>query len=357
MKCKKMWFGLGCVSILIIAFCLLFFCRGQKFEVSGHSDGRRFYNNPPSEDKKVSEVIKWRIERVVDGIVGWKRSDVRMLDVVKVYSPFLGKDKVFVSFIGHSTFLIRLGDKNILTDPVFSDRVGLFGVVGPKRYTEPGVKFEDLPRIDFALISHNHYDHLDIPTLRKLHVAFGTRFVTGLGNCRIIVGAIKGARCMELDWWHDLDVANDLRISFVPAKHWSRRGLTDSNKTLWGSFVVKYLKKNFYISGDTAYGGHFKEARDVFGEFEFALLPIGSYKPRWFMKSAHANPDEILMAYKDLGAKRAVFMHFNTFDLGDDKYNEAVLAMNDVIAKNKSVKRGDLIVPKFGESFIFNFEE
>src|SRR6185503_7337082 len=179
---------------------------------------------------------------------------------------------------------------NVLTDPVWSERVSPVSWAGPKRVRPPGLAFEQLPRIDVVLISHNHYDHLDLDTLRRLERAHQPLFVTCLGN-RAFLAQHGLGRVTELDWWDTAPVGSG-RVLCTPAQHWSGRGLSDRNRTLWGGFVIELADRTVYFAGDTGYCAQFAEIRSRYGVVDVALLPIAAYKPRWFMREQHMNPDE-----------------------------------------------------------------
>jgi L-ascorbate metabolism protein UlaG (beta-lactamase superfamily) len=211
---------------------------------------------------------------------------------------------VRVTFINHSTVLIQLPGCNILTDPIWSERASPVPWAGPRRHRPPGVRLEDLPPIDVLLLSHNHYDHLDRPTLRRLTP---THTITPLG-----VGGI------ELDWWQSIDVAG-LHITAVPATHFSGRDLFDRNGTLWCGYSIATAHGPVYFAGDTGFNGTpFTEMRERLGEPMLALLPIGAYKPRWIMQPMHMSPTDAADAHALLGSKHSVAIHFGTFQLTDE---------------------------------------
>jgi L-ascorbate metabolism protein UlaG (beta-lactamase superfamily) len=218
-----------------------------------------------------------------------------------------------VTFIGHSTFLIQTSEGTLLTDPMYSMRAGPFNVFGPRRVRAPGVRFDDLPPITTVLLSHNHYDHCDLPTLRSLARRFDPTVVTPIGNAAIVRSAgIR--RVEELDWWED-STLSAVPTSLTPARHFSARGLGDRNRALWGGFMTLVGGKRLFFAGDTAYAPFFHEIRQRFGPVDLALLPIGAYEPRWFMRSVHMNPDEAAQAHVDLHAAHSIGMHFGTFPL------------------------------------------
>ena len=225
-----------------------------------------------------------------------------------------------VTWIGHSTVLVQLDGVTFLTDPTWAERSGPFsGRIGVRRYTPPGIAFEDLPRIDFVLISHDHYDHLDEPTVRRLARTFDPLFIVPMG--------IKGwladrgiTRAIELDWGESVTVRG-LSVVCMPAQHGSGRTALDQGRRLWSAWAVLGSKR-FYFAGDTGYYRHFKEAGDTLGPFDLAALPIGSYTPREIARPVHISPEEAVQAGLDLGAAHLLGVHWGTFALAREPYDE-----------------------------------
>ena len=218
-----------------------------------------------------------------------------------------------ITFVGHSTFLIQTAAGNVLTDPMYSKRASPLTWIGPRRVRQPGVRFDDLPAISTVLLSHNHYDHCDLPTLRMLAKRFDPVVVTPLGNGRLARSA-GVRRVEELDWWQEARRSAP-SITLTPARHFSARTPFDRNCALWGGFAFLAGDVRIYFAGDTAYGSFFRDIRRRLGAIDVALLPIGAYEPRWFMQAVHMNPAEAVQAHADLGAKQSVAMHFGTFQL------------------------------------------
>jgi N-acyl-phosphatidylethanolamine-hydrolysing phospholipase D len=223
-----------------------------------------------------------------------------------------------LTWIGHATFLVRMGGVRFLTDPVFADRVSPLSFAGPRRLVPPGVPLAALPPVDFAVISHDHYDHTDLAAVRTLS-ARGVRFVTPLGVGGLVRAA--GGQAIELDWWQTADVAG-LRVHCVPAQHFSGRGLLDRNRRLWAGFVVEDARRRVYHAGDTGYFAGFAQVATRLGTIDLALLPIGAYLPRPMMQRVHMDPEEAVRAALDLRARATVGMHFGTFDLADEPLDE-----------------------------------
>jgi L-ascorbate metabolism protein UlaG (beta-lactamase superfamily) len=238
----------------------------------------------------------------------------RHVDVTPQLPPEPRDDRdVVVTFIGHSTFLIRSAQATILTDPMFSKRASPVPFAGPKRVHAPGVRLEDLPRIDVVLISHNHYDHCDLPSLRYLAERFQPLVVTPSRN-RELVEKAGITRVEQLGWWQCAR-KSPVPVTVAPAQHFSARTPFDRNRALWGSFVFELAGRRIYFAGDTGYSEHFRVIRARAGRMDLALLPIGAYEPRWFMQDVHMNPAEAVQAHLDLESKHSIAMHFGTFQL------------------------------------------
>lgn len=274
----------------------------------------RFVNLDGSGPKGLGAVLKWS---VLDRIAGKRRKTPDRApvprvepDLARIASPPGPGEAARLTWIGHATFLVQLDGVSLLTDPMLGEKVA--GVI--PRNVAPGVPLEELPRIDAALVSHSHYDHLDLPTLKRL----GVPVYAGLG-LREPLGK-EGLSCTELGWWQSARLGA-VEIAFVPAQHWSRRGFGDTNRTLWGGFVVKGSSATVYHSGDTAYFEGFGEIGRRF-RIDAALLPIGAYDPGWFMSPQHMNPEEALRAFQDLGAATFFAMHWGTFKLADEPLDE-----------------------------------
>lgn len=335
---KAMW-----IYILLIAS--LVSCGGSPVikktsEVKAPFDGQKFSNLEPFQDKKLFDILKWRFGSIATSWPEYKEQ--------KTYKPFSKRSaELQVSVVNHSTVLIQVDNLNILTDPVYSNRTSPISFIGPKRVRNAGIKFEDLPPIDIVLISHNHYDHLDLETLKKLDEKFSPVFLVGLGNKKLLDSAgIKNT--IDMDWWDEHKVSG-LKFHFTPSQHWSARGILDRFETLWGGFYIE-ASKNIYFAGDTGYGEFFKNIKDKYGAPELALLPIGAYEPRWFMRWAHMNPEDAVKAFIDLEAGSALGIHFGTFQLTDEGINKPVEDLADSLTKHK-VDKARFIAPEFGKFY------
>lgn len=254
-----------------------------------------------------------------------------------------------VTWIGHSTVLVQMDHRTFLTDPIWSETPFPVSFVGPKRFAPPALTLEALPPIDFVLVSHNHYDHLDLPTLRWL-VATGTRVFVPLGDA----GWLRAARIgpvEELDWWERREVAG-LEIHCVPAQHWSGRRLTDDCASLWSGWVVTGPTRRFYFAGDSGYFPGFREIGAQLGPFGLAALPIGGYDPPRMMRPVHLDPEEAVQAGLDVGAERILGIHYGTFDLTDEPLDEAPRRFHAEGAR-RGIAPERLWTPPLGETLLW----
>ena len=250
-------------------------------------------------------------------------------------------DDVRVTMVGHATLLIQAAGLNILTDPVWSDRASPLSFAGPKRVSPPGIAFADLPSIQVILLSHNHYDHLDIATLQRLQAAHRPLIITPLGNDTIIRGAVPDARIVVGDWGDRIALENQneshgAEVHIVPAHHWSARGLGDRRMALWGGFMLRTPVGLIYFAGDTGYGDGaiFRAMRECYGAPDVALLPIGAYAPRWFMSAQHTNPEEAVQIMLDLEARHAIGIHWGGFQLTDEAREEPLTLLRAALAEH-----------------------
>jgi L-ascorbate metabolism protein UlaG (beta-lactamase superfamily) len=261
--------------------------------------------------------------------------------------PDLGDAVAALTFVGHATFLIQTRFGNILTDPMYSDRAGPWNILGPRRVRQPAVRFDDLPPVSIVLLTHNHYDHCDRPTLRLLARRFDPIVVTPLGN-----GALARStgirRVEELDWWQQATTP-PLPITLTPAYHFSARTPFDRNRALWGGFMLAVGSTQIFFAGDTAYAPFFRDVRHRFGPIDLAVLPIGAYEPRWFMRVVHMNPAEAVQAHVDLEASASIGMHFGTFQLTTEGIDEPLAALDEA-CRARDIPRSQFRTLGFGES-------
>jgi len=286
---------------------------GHRGAVSDHFDGRRF-RNLAGVPHGIGRVLRWAATRKP---APWRR----WTDAPPGPAPERRVTDLRVTFVNHATLLLQIAGRNILTDPVWSERVSPVSWAGPRRVRPPGIRFQDLPQIDAVLISHNHYDHLDLETLARLHERDRPWIVTGLG-VRSFLRRHGLSNGTELDWWQSAEIGTGLSVTSVPVQHFSGRGLADRDATLWTGFVVSGSAGDVFFAGDTGYGPHFRLIRERFPRLRLAILPIGAYRPEWFMGPVHETPAQALQAFADLGAGTGVGMHFGTFRMTDEGEDE-----------------------------------
>jgi L-ascorbate metabolism protein UlaG (beta-lactamase superfamily) len=276
-----------------------------------HFDGKRFYNPDAPQAAGFWDVLRWKLSSRPE------KSPRFIADVEQSIPPQrVEGSELRVTLVNHSTVLLQQLGMNILTDPIWSERTSPVAWAGPKRRRAPGVAWENLPPIDIVLLSHNHYDHMDLPTLRRLASRGDSTFVVPVG-CAALLRSEKIGPVRELDWGEGLGLKG-CTIHSVPAFHFSSRWLHDRNKTLWCGYVTECQERVVYFAGDTAFGPHFEQIREKFGRPRLALLPIGAYLPRWFMSPVHMGPDDAVRVHQILGAETSIAIHHGTFQLADD---------------------------------------
>src|SRR5215470_1084848 len=307
---------------------------------SDHFNGRQFVNLTGAAGQPFSAVPRMLRTRRAP----WPAR----VEVVPQRPLSLDSSAAVITFVGHSTFLIQTPAGNILTDPMYSQRAGPFNLMGPRRVRQPAVRLEDLPPISIVLLSHNHYDHCDLRTLRRLATHFDPIVATPVGNGRLARRAGLH-RVEELDWWQQA-ATSQAPITPSPAHHLSARSPFDKNRALWGGFQIAAGNTRIYFAGDTAYAPFFRDVRQRLGPIDLALLPIGAYEPRWFMRAVHMNPEEAVQAHLDLEASQSVAMHFGTFPLTAEGIDQPVLDLGDAL-RSKGVARSRFTTLAFGDSF------
>lgn len=283
-------------------------------ETSDHFDGKKFVNPDNAGNHRYWEVLKWWLGGNDKGT--WHQLSAKDEDDFPVPAAKVNPQEFCVTFVNHATYLLQVDGFNILTDPVWSFRASPYQWIGPKRMRKPGIAFEDLPPIDAVLISHNHYDHLDIATIEKLHRNHDPAFIVPLGVEKLLHDH-NISNTTHLDWW-DKHEMKSLSLTAVPARHFSGRGLFDRNKTLWCGYVLHSSIGNIYFAGDTGYGNFIEDIGNHFGPMHTSFIPIGAYKPRWFMEAIHLSPEEAVKAHKDVQSQQSFAMHFGTFPMADD---------------------------------------
>lgn len=302
----------------------------------------------------------FRSPRIIAGVQGvksllkWQRERVRPTWVVEKnlrHKPTLINSKLGelnVVFINHSTFLIQIDGLNIITDPVFANRVGPLGI-GPKRHKPSGLAMNELPKIDIILLSHNHYDHLDIQAVKEIYKKNNSKIICPLG-IGLFLDKHNIKHLPDLNWYEELNLNDNTSILCTEALHFSGRGLSDRNKTLWAGYLIKSRFGDVYFVGDTGYNENiFTEIGKQHKDISLALIPIGAYKPEWFMSSVHISPAQAVMLHKAVGAKQSIAMHWGTFALADDGMYTAVEEIKK-FHTTKDIKEDEFIILENGES-------
>lgn len=365
---KKIAVLLFCLALI----CILVFathgadsgmCADDKGPISDHFDGELFINPgvnvpvPPPSGEEPKRGISWWILRWVVGNDWPKWPEIKDTPHGKPTAATVPKGSVLVTPVGHATFLIQIDGINLLTDPIWSQRCSPVSWIGPKRYQEPGIIFKDLPPIDAVLVSHNHYDHLDLPTLKSLAAKGVQHAITTLGN-RDLILSTDIPTVDELDWWQSVQLSKDVTVTMVPAQHFSSRTLWDRNKTLWGGFIISGPSGNVYYSGDTGYGPHFREIARRFSPISVAILPIAPYRPsnaseppHRHYPEIHMGPAEAVQAHLDLRAGLSIAAHFQVFQLGIDGFDDARNELKLILAK-RDLKADVFITPPPGQPVV-----
>ena len=302
---------------------------------SDHFDGERFFHpGLPNADKSLGDVLRWH----------WTSHRAQWPRIVPApfgLHPAQRTETLTVTHIGHASLLLQVGGVNLLVDPVWSERVSPLRSFGPRRHNPPSVAFQHLPPIDAVLVTHNHYDHMDVATLARLEQAHHPHFLTPLGNDTIVRKAAPGSKIETGDWWHSFTLpGNNMRVHIVPAYHWSSRSIRDRRMALWGGFMIESPAGLIYCAGDTALrdGAIFDEIRHRFEPPALALLPIGAYAPRWFMQTQHADPDEAVQIAATIGARHSLGIHWNTFQLTDEQHDEPEHLLAAALARQADCK-------------------
>ena len=319
-----------------------------RYPRSDHFDGKRFFNPwGVNANKSLWDVMLWKIKGDAKARPTPPVPNTATARLLKASAtPASLSSPIHITSIGHATVLIQARNLNILTDPQLSDRASPVSFAGPTRIRKPGLTLDELPQIHYVVVSHNHYDHLDLPSLVALHKKFKPVFVVPLGNGALLrdVGLDS---VIELDWWQ-----SHQEITLVPVQHWSARGVMDRNESLWGGFVFSLAQKKIFFAGDTGYGPHFKMIREKMGPMDISLLPIGAYEPRWFMKDQHMNPEDAVQAHLDLESRHSLAIHFETFQMTDEAFEEPRKALLDSIGR-RDPKLPPFTAPQIGGTEIF----
>ena len=301
-------------SLFLIIFFIPFISAGEYKNTNGIAI-----------DKPFSDLLKWQrnkndpVTTSIEVSNAWKKID-------------LDNDNNYSIWIGHSTFLIKKDDLTILTDPIFSERASPFKRFGPKRLIPPALNINELPKIDVVTVSHNHYDHLDIRSLKILHeLNPDIIFLIPKGDKNIFDKRnIKNV--FEFEWWQNFMIQN-VEFTFTPVQHWSARGLFDKNDSLWGGWYIKNKDYSIYHAGDTGYSNDFLTTKEKLGSPKYSFIPIGAYEPEWFMAASHVNPEDAIKIMLDLESEYSFGMHWGTFTLTDEDTTEPKIRLNEALKK------------------------
>ena len=314
---------------------------------SDHFDGEKFFNPGKPLKKGLGAFLKWRM-------TADRKEWPEYTELVSYDHPperVVG-DRLRVSLVGHATVLIQTQGLNILTDPVWAERASPLSWIGPRRVHPPGIAFDDLPPIDVILVSHNHYDHLDLPSLERLWNQSKPRIIVPLGNDRIIAAHNPSITSEAYDWGDEVQIAPGVVVHLEPMHHWSARGIFDRNKALWAAFTIAAPGGNIYFVGDSGYadGDLFRAEKEKFRSFRLAILPIGAYEPRWFMEYGHMNPEECILAFEDLGRPQLLPIHHRMLPLTDTGYEQPLQDLRQAMI-NHRVEEGKIVPLLPGESW------
>lgn len=342
-------------TLLVVLLCvgvgLDFYFKSSvhKGPLSEHFDGNKFFNFY-KQSSSLNDLRKLIWQSFTD-----KKAWPHHLELQhKPNFSTINDNKIKLSFIGHSTFVIQTRHGDLITDPIFSKRASPVQWAGPKRVIDPAVDMGELPALDTVLISHNHYDHLDEWSLKQFKDK-QPLVIVGLG-VKELVKSFGLNQVEELDWGQGKLISKDFKVWFLENQHRSGRAISDQMKTLWGAFAIEVDDFKIYFAGDTAYGQgrHFQKARERFGAFDLCILPIGAYEPRFFMKKVHMNPEEALKSHHDLGCIQSIATHFGSFQLTFEGINEPVEQLKKLIATGH-LRDGRFDVMEVGQTRVFDY--
>jgi L-ascorbate metabolism protein UlaG (beta-lactamase superfamily) len=338
-------FGTFIVALFVVDMLLA----APKYENnrSDHFNGKKFLNPHENGTHRYSEVLKWWFSGNDRGV--WEKLKEDTISQFTSPQSEIRDEECQITFVNHATFLLQVDGMNLLTDPIWSYRASPYQWIGPKRMRPPGIAFDDLPAIDAVLISHNHYDHLDIRTVKRLHKQHNPQFVVPLGVEKLL-HSYGITKTTHLDWWGKYGINDRISLTAVPGQHFSGRGLFDRNQTLWCGYVLHTSVGNIYFAGDTGYGEFIQEISSHFGPMFTSLLPIGAYKPRWFMESIHMSPEDAVQAHLVLQSQYSIGMHFGTFPMADDGMFEPAQDLAKA-RKKYQITEEEFLAPDHGKSY------
>lgn len=344
MGCRALSVG---ATVIVALGLLLAGCSPPRYQgpVSDHFDGREFHNDTPF-PHGFSDLLSYMFSQED---IEWPQDSE-----IAPGSPVLdrvGAGALRLTWVNHSTFLIQADGLNLLTDPIWSERASPVSFAGPKRHHPPAVPFASLPPIDVVMISHSHFDHMDFPTLKRLHAEHDPLFVVPLGNA-VLLQDLGIERIVELDWWQGIALANGCVLSAVKVQHWSNRRIlpSDRNLSLWAGFVMETRGGPVYFGGDSGYGSHYRETYARYGAMRAALLPIGAYLPRWFMAYQHMGPDEAVVAHAEIASQFSLGIHWGAFKLAPEGRFQAAEHLKGLAARGQ-IPSGPFIAPTLGTAY------
>ena len=314
---------------------------------SDHFDGEHFLQPGGRPPAGLLALLRWKL---TGDRQEWPEQVKNTATPALVTGP-VSEGEVHVTFVNHATCLIQMRGLTVLTDPIFSERASPVSWAGPSRVRPPGLALDALPALDVVVVGHNHYDHLDLASLKAISDRLHPLFLVPLGNAALLQEA-GISNVVELDWWQRLALPSGGSVQLVPSQHWSARGLFDRNRALWGSYVLEAAGTRVFFAGDTGYGPHFKAIRERVGPMDVSLLPIGAYEPRWFMKDQHMNPADAVKAHRDLASAASMGIHFGTFQLTDEGIHAPAIALGQALAQ-EHVPAAAFRVPRVGETLLF----
>ena len=328
MKKVAKWTGLTVVAVVVIVNVVGRGMNAPRYSGprSDHFDGEAFHNAEPVELPGVWRAVRYALTTTHGAWDVWRENPMATPPPARI-----GGGGVRVTFINHATTLIQMDSLNVLTDPIWSERASPFPWTGPQRRHAPGLALDELSSIEVVLLSHNHYDHTDLATLDSLRIAHNPLFIVGLGSAALLRD-LGITHIQELDW-DDETVYRGLRFIGQRCRHFSGRGISDSQPTLWMSYILDGPSGRVYFSGDTGYGSHFAETGRNWGPFRLAILPIGAFLPRWFMGTVHINPEEALQAHTELRAYTSLGVHYGTFRLSEESQDRPLEDLERAIVR------------------------